>query len=105
MSVVVITGLAQGMGREVAGRLAAAGDTVVYGDAGRREALVAAGLMRASVLIVSYADPDSALRVLAQVHALRPELPVVVRAADESDFDRLVKQLEQDGKKNKGGSQ
>ncbi|MBL8502841.1 MAG: cation:proton antiporter [Rhodocyclaceae bacterium] len=68
---------------------AAAGDTVVYGDAGRREALVAAGLMRASVLIVSYADPDSALRVLAMVRELRPELPVVVRAADESDFDRL----------------
>jgi CPA2 family monovalent cation:H+ antiporter-2 len=68
---------------------AAAGDTVVYGDAARREALVAAGLMRASVLIVSYADPDSALRVLAQVRELRPELPVVVRAADESDFDRL----------------
>jgi len=68
---------------------AAAGDTVVYGDAARREALVAAGLMRASVVIVSYADPDSALRVLALVRALRPELPVVVRAADESDFDRL----------------
>ena len=68
---------------------AAAGDTVVYGDAGRREALVAAGLMRASVLIVSYADPDSALRVLSLVRELRPELPVVVRAADESDFDRL----------------
>jgi len=68
---------------------AAGGDTVVYGDAGRREALVAAGLMRASVLIVSYADPDSALRVLALVHELRPELPVVVRAVDESDFDRL----------------
>ena len=51
---------------------AAAGDTVVYGDAARREALVAAGLMRASVLIVSYADADSALRVLALVRALRP---------------------------------
>src|SRR5512139_3175857 len=32
MSVVVITGLAQGMGREVALRLAAAGDTVVGFD-------------------------------------------------------------------------
>ena len=68
---------------------AAAGDTVVYGDAARREALVAAGLMRASVLIVSYADADSALRVLALVRELRPELPVVVRAVDESDFARL----------------
>ncbi|CAG0931495.1 MAG: Glutathione-regulated potassium-efflux system protein KefC [Rhodocyclaceae bacterium] len=68
---------------------AAAGDTVVYGDAARREALVAAGLMRASAVIVSYADADSALRVLSVVRELRPELPVVVRAADESDFDRL----------------
>ncbi len=69
---------------------AAAGDTVVYGDAGRREALVAAGLMRASVLIVSYADPASALRVLALVRELRPGLPVVVRAADESNYERLA---------------
>ncbi len=68
---------------------AAAGDTVVYGDAARRETLVAAGLMRASVLVISYADPDSALRVLALVRELRPELPVVVRATDEADFDRL----------------
>jgi CPA2 family monovalent cation:H+ antiporter-2 len=45
--------------------------------------------MRASVVIVSYADPGSALRVLSLVRELRPELPVVVRAADESDFDRL----------------
>lgn len=68
---------------------AAGGDTVVYGDAARREVLVAAGLMRANVLIVSYADADSALRVLSLAHELRPELPVVVRAADEGDFDRL----------------
>jgi len=68
---------------------AAAGDTVVYGDAARRETLTAAGLMRASVVVISYADVDSALRVLALVRELRPELPVVVRAADEADFDRL----------------
>lgn len=29
----------------------------------------------------------------------------IARAHAESDFDRLVKQLEQDGKKNKGGSE
>jgi CPA2 family monovalent cation:H+ antiporter-2 len=68
---------------------AAAGDTVVYGDGTRRETLIAAGLMRASVVVISYADAGSALRVLAQVHELRPELPVVVRAADEGDYDRL----------------
>lgn len=68
---------------------AAAGDTVFYGDGMRRETLMAAGLMRASVVVISYGDAESALRVLAQVRELRPELPVVVRAVDEADYERL----------------
>ena len=55
-----------------------AGESVVYGDAARREVLIAAGLMRAKVLVVSYADTVSALKILAHVQALRPELSVVV---------------------------
>src|SRR5579864_2799998 len=35
---------------------AAAGEKVVYGDASRRETLVAAGLARASALVISFAD-------------------------------------------------
>ena len=35
---------------------AAAGETVVYGDAGRREALIAAGIHRAAALVVTYAN-------------------------------------------------
>ena len=68
---------------------AAAGDSVVYADAGRRESLVAAGLMRAQALVISYADVPSALRILHHVHALRPGLPVVVRARDDGDMDKL----------------
>ncbi len=67
----------------------AAGETVVYGDAARREVLIAAGLMRAKVLVVSYADTASALRILSHVRALRPELPVVVRTLDDTDIDLL----------------
>jgi K+:H+ antiporter len=67
----------------------AAGETVVYGDAARREVLVAAGLQRAKALVITYADTPSALRVLAQVQALRPDLPVIVRTPDETDIDRL----------------
>jgi K+:H+ antiporter len=67
----------------------AAGETVVYGDAARREVLVAAGLQRAKALVITYADVPSALRVLAQVQALRPDLPVIVRTPDETDIDRL----------------
>ncbi len=66
-----------------------AGDTVVYGDAGRREVLVAAGLMRARALVITFHDSHAALRVLGQVHAVRPDMPVVVRTLDDTYIDQL----------------
>ncbi len=68
---------------------AAAGERVVYGDAGRREVLMAAGLPRARALIVSVADTAFALRVLSAVQQARPELPVIVRTTDDTDIERL----------------
>ena len=68
---------------------AAAGERVVFGDASRREVLVAAGLLRARALVISVADSPLALRILAQVRELRPGLPVVVRTLDDTDLDRL----------------
>jgi CPA2 family monovalent cation:H+ antiporter-2 len=68
---------------------AAAGDSVVYGDASRREVLVAAALSRATAVVVSFADTPKALAILAHVRELRPELPVVVRTFDDSDVGRL----------------
>ena len=68
---------------------AAAGESVVYGDAARYEVLIAAGLMRAKLLVVSYTDTISALKILRHVQALRPELPVVVRTLDDTDIDLL----------------
>jgi len=69
---------------------AAAGDTVVFADSSRREALVAAGISRAAALVVTFADANAAVRVLQNVHELNPRVPVVVRARDESDIERLV---------------
>lgn len=68
---------------------AAAGESVVYGDAARREALVAAGIARASALVITYADAPSALKVLHHVHELNPSLAVIVRTHDDHDLDRL----------------
>lgn len=68
---------------------AAAGESVVYGDAAKREVLVAAGLMRAKALVVTYADVESALKVLSLTQQMRPDLPVVVRTQDDVDIDRL----------------
>lgn len=66
-----------------------AGESVVFGDAGRREVLIAAGLMRARALAVTYSSTPSALAILAHVQELRPGLPVVVRTLDDTDIDRL----------------
>ncbi|AKU22793.1 monovalent cation:proton antiporter family protein [Massilia sp. NR 4-1] len=67
----------------------AAGANVSYGDAARRESLVAAGVTRAAALVITYASTPSALRVLHLVQELAPNLPVIVRSHDDTDLDRL----------------
>ncbi|MFC4929019.1 monovalent cation:proton antiporter-2 (CPA2) family protein [Massilia sp. GCM10023247] len=67
----------------------AAGSHVSYGDAGRRESLIAAGINRASALVITFADTRAALKVLHLVHELAPSLPVIVRSHDDSDLDLL----------------
>jgi CPA2 family monovalent cation:H+ antiporter-2 len=67
----------------------AGGAHVSYGDAARRESLIAAGIKRASALVITYASTASALRVLHLVHELAPALPVIVRSIDDSDLERL----------------
>jgi CPA2 family monovalent cation:H+ antiporter-2 len=69
---------------------AAAGASVVYGDAARRETLAAAGVSRAAALVISYSDVASALRVIHFARELRPRLPIIVRTQDDSDQDRLL---------------
>ena len=70
---------------------AADGSSVVYGDAGRREALIAAGLPKARAVVVTFAETATALKILHHVQQLRPEVPVVVRTVDDSELDRLIK--------------
>jgi CPA2 family monovalent cation:H+ antiporter-2 len=67
----------------------ASGANVSYGDASRRESLVAVGIHRASALVVTYASTPSALKVLHHVHELAPGLPVIVRSVDDTDLDKL----------------
>ncbi|MDP3872390.1 MAG: cation:proton antiporter [Pseudomonadota bacterium] len=68
---------------------AAAGETVVFGDAGKRETLIAAGLTRASIVVITFVDTEAALRVIHLVNELHAEVPVVVRTFDERDYDKL----------------
>jgi CPA2 family monovalent cation:H+ antiporter-2 len=68
---------------------AAAGHSVVFGDAARLQALMAAGLHRASAVVITYIETASALKVLHHAHEHAPQVPVVVRTIDDLDDARL----------------
>ena len=67
----------------------AAGESVVFGDAVRLPALVAAGLARASAVVVTFLDTPSALKVLANTRLHAPNVPVIVRTQDDHDLEKL----------------
>ena len=68
----------------------AGGDTVVFADGLRPEALSAAGISRAAAVVLTFADAAAAKRVLAHLHELHPAVPVIVRARDEADIEPLT---------------
>ena len=68
---------------------AAGGKSVVFGDAARLPSLMAAGLARASAVVVSYHDTASALKILQLVRDHAPHVPVIVRTIDDTDLERL----------------
>ncbi len=69
---------------------AAAGDSVVFGDAARLQSLMAAGLARASAVVITYLDVPSTLKVLANTRGHAPQVPVIVRTQDDHDLDKLL---------------
>jgi monovalent cation:H+ antiporter-2, CPA2 family len=68
---------------------AAAGQSVVFGDAARLQSLMAAGLARASAVVVSYHDTPSAMKILRLVQEHAPKVPVIVRTIDDTDLEKL----------------
>ena len=69
---------------------ASAGERVVFGDATHADTLVAAGVMRASAMVVTFADTAAAMRVLHHAHAINAALPVIVRTSDDADMEKLL---------------
>ena len=66
-----------------------AGDPVVYGDATHAEVLQALGLERASVVVITFDAPDTALRIVRTVRRLRADVPLLVRTEDDLRLDAL----------------
>jgi len=63
-----------------------AGEHAFYGDARRPEILSAAGLSRARMIVISFADEPAALETLQHIRALRSDVPVFVRTRNDSNL-------------------
>jgi CPA2 family monovalent cation:H+ antiporter-2 len=66
-----------------------AGDPVIYGDAGQVKVLENVGVAHASCIVITFANPDVALRILRSVRELRGDVPILVRTQDDSKLEEL----------------
>jgi len=66
-----------------------AGDPVVFGDSADESLLMKIGLETASAVVISFSDPATSLGILHSVRRLRPEVPVLVRTADDGRLKEL----------------
>ena len=66
-----------------------AGDPVLFGDSADEEMLARAGIAHASAVVISFSDPATALAILRSVRQMHPELPVLVRTADDARLSEL----------------
>jgi CPA2 family monovalent cation:H+ antiporter-2 len=66
-----------------------AGDPVIYGDAGQVKVLENVGVAHASCVVITFANPDVALRILRAVRALRQDVPMLVRTQDDTKLEEL----------------
>src|SRR5271154_3830496 len=66
-----------------------AGDPVIYGDAGQVKVLENVGLERASCVVITFTNPEVALRILRAVRELRQDVPILVRTQDDTKLEEL----------------
>jgi CPA2 family monovalent cation:H+ antiporter-2 len=70
-----------------------AGDPVLFGDSSDEALLMKVGLETASAVVISFSDPATSVGILRSIRRLRPEVPVLVRTAD----DVRIKELQDAG--------
>jgi len=69
----------------------AAGEPVFWGDCADEELWHQLGLQKASVVIITFADPSVAVGIVRLVRRLRAEVPVLVRTQDDSRLEELTR--------------
>jgi len=68
----------------------AAGMPVIYGDSSDTDLLREVGLAASSAVVVTFADPSTAIGIVRAVRTLRQDVPILVRTADDTRLDDLM---------------
>jgi CPA2 family monovalent cation:H+ antiporter-2 len=68
----------------------AAGMPVIYGDSSDTDVLREVGLAASSAVIITFADPSTAIGIVRAVRGLRQDVPILVRTADDTRLDDLM---------------
>ena len=63
---------------------------IIFGRAERPEVLAAAGFRTARLIVICFPDPNSVERMLVALRRTRPDVPIVVRAPDDSFRTRFM---------------
>ena len=66
-----------------------AGEHSFYGDATNPHILTAAGLAKARMLVITFANENTSLEVLRCARAMRLDLPIFVRTIDDTNLEKF----------------
>lgn len=68
-----------------------AGESVYYADASRTEILMAAGIQRARLVVITVVDTEIAQHITEAARKKNKNIPIIVRARDDTYLEALVK--------------
>jgi CPA2 family monovalent cation:H+ antiporter-2 len=66
-----------------------AGETAVYGDPAQQEILLAAGIDRARIVIITIKNSSAAKKIVSRIRAIRSDIPILVRSLNENRLDEF----------------
>ncbi|MES9831084.1 MAG: monovalent cation:proton antiporter-2 (CPA2) family protein [Candidatus Thiodiazotropha sp. DIVDIV] len=66
-----------------------AGEPVHFGDATRQEIIQAAGIEKAEVVVITFEEHSTAMKILHYLKSHSPETPVLVRTRDDTHLEEL----------------
>ncbi len=67
-----------------------AGDRVYYADASRPEILIAAGIYRARLVVITVSDEEAALRITEAARKKQADIQILVRTRDDSYKEEFI---------------